>query len=293
MEPYPEFDFEKSDSIPYFPEVHAFFNLNAPDIWTPTLFATDPTTTNFDAFISGLNSIRNNGRMPVNVFAAKCHRWVMNEENEVALEEARSLLSAKVAKKQAYIASILAKERFDSGLTRSFDQQSSQSTQKRSLPMQAGRIPKRTSTTSASVSTTRTNVSAPKPRVAASNCVLESRTSKRSAAEVISEGGEADEGASSSSSSSPGRRQKKVAFSEVDFPLDSESDYAPSSARSSLNSIDFRYIDHLVGPGTTSSRLTTMARLIIDQIDISELLMDARRLIIKKQSEISDVSDLL
>ncbi|KAI7818890.1 hypothetical protein BC939DRAFT_277242 [Gamsiella multidivaricata] len=119
--------------------------------------------------------------------------------------------------------------------------------------------------------------------------------SKRSAAEVVSEIGEEAEEADVSAPS-PEPPHKKVTFLEVEFPSECGSDYAdsnPSSTRSSLNSIDFRFIDHLVGPGTSSSRLTTNARLIIDQLDVSQLLMDARRSMIKKQSEITDVSDLL
>ncbi|KAG0360732.1 hypothetical protein BGZ54_009408 [Gamsiella multidivaricata] len=115
-------------------------------------------------------------------------------------------------------------------------------------------------------------------------------SSKRSAAEVVPE---VDESMGAPSHEPP---HKKVAFLEVEFPLESESDYVdsnPSSARSSLNSIDFRFIDHLVGPGTSSSRLTTKARLIIDQVDVSELLLNARRSVVKKQYEITDVSDLL
>ncbi|KAF9426782.1 hypothetical protein BGZ76_002597 [Entomortierella beljakovae] len=52
-------------------------------------------------------------------------------------------------------------------------------------------------------------------------------------------------------------------------------------------------MNHLVGPGTTSSRLTTSARLTIGQIDVSVVLMNARTKVIKHQSEISDISDLL
>ncbi|KAF9426819.1 hypothetical protein BGZ76_002586 [Entomortierella beljakovae] len=66
-----------------------------------------------------------------------------------------------------------------------------------------------------------------------------------------------------------------------------------SSARSSLNSIDFQFINHLVGPGTTSSRLRTSGRLVIEDTDVSEALMSARRSVVKHQSEITSVSDLL
>lgn len=89
---------------------------------------------------------------------------------------------------------------------------------------------------------------------------------------------------------------KRVTILEVEFLSESGSDYVdskPSSARSSLNSIDFVLIDHLVGPGTTSSRLTTNDRILIGQVDVSQVLMDGRRNLIRKQSEIKDPSDLL
>ncbi|KAG0257272.1 hypothetical protein BGZ95_005292 [Linnemannia exigua] len=92
------------------------------------------------------------------------------------------------------------------------------------------------------------------------------------------------------------RPTKRVAFRDDVFASECGSDYVdsnPSLVRSSLNSIDFKYIDHLVGPGTTSSRLNTSSRLIVGEIDVSEVLMNARRDNLKKQSEIADVSDLL
>ncbi|KAI1297564.1 hypothetical protein EDD11_007037, partial [Mortierella claussenii] len=88
---------------------------------------------------------------------------------------------------------------------------------------------------------------------------------------------------------------KRVTILEADFLSESGTDYTysgQSSTRSSLTSIDFLLIDHLVGPGTTSSRLTTNKRMKFNQIDVSLLLMDERRSLIKKQSEIKDVSDL-
>ncbi|KAG0053561.1 hypothetical protein BGZ83_000845 [Gryganskiella cystojenkinii] len=45
---------------------------------------------------------------------------------------------------------------------------------------------------------------------------------------------------------------RKVTILEMEFSLDCGSDYVnskPSSTRSSLNSIDFLLVDHLVGPG--------------------------------------------
>ncbi|KAF9578997.1 hypothetical protein BGW38_004934 [Lunasporangiospora selenospora] len=89
---------------------------------------------------------------------------------------------------------------------------------------------------------------------------------------------------------------KAVAILEADFLSESGSEYVdskPSSARSSLNSIDFHHINHLVGPGTTSSKLSTNDRLTLDNIDISKILMEARMSLIKKQDELNDVSDLL
>ncbi|KAF9354319.1 hypothetical protein BGX26_007848 [Mortierella sp. AD094] len=93
---------------------------------------------------------------------------------------------------------------------------------------------------------------------------------------------------------------KKVKFLETEFATDSEQsdhDHIPdsnsSSARSFLNSIDFSFVNRLVGPGTTSSRLKTTARLFVGQFDISETLMTARRAIVKKQSETISIPDLL
>ncbi|KAI7823333.1 hypothetical protein BC939DRAFT_503265 [Gamsiella multidivaricata] len=74
---------------------------------------------------------------------------------------------------------------------------------------------------------------------------------KRSSAEVVPE-------PESVSTPNQERSTKKVAFQDAEFSFKSGSDYIgsnPSSARSSLNSIDFKYIDRLAGPGTTSSRL--------------------------------------
>ncbi|KAG0373685.1 hypothetical protein BGX24_011389 [Mortierella sp. AD032] len=112
---------------------------------------------------------------------------------------------------------------------------------------------------------------------------------KRSSAEVAPE-------PESASTPDQERPTKKVAFRDDVFSSECGSDYVdsnPSSKRSSLNSIEFKYIDHLVGPGTTSSRLNTSSRLIVGEIDVSEVLMNARRDNLKKQSEIADVSDLL
>ncbi|KAI8347013.1 hypothetical protein B0O80DRAFT_219864 [Mortierella sp. GBAus27b] len=91
-------------------------------------------------------------------------------------------------------------------------------------------------------------------------------------------------------------RPKKVLFVEAELSSASGSDHvrsSPSSACSSLNSIDFKLIDHLVGPGTTSSRLRTSNRLTISDVDVSLTIMEKRRTLLKQQSEINDVSDLL
>ncbi|KAG0260528.1 hypothetical protein BG011_001849, partial [Mortierella polycephala] len=112
---------------------------------------------------------------------------------------------------------------------------------------------------------------------------------KRSSAEVAPE-------LESASAPVQKRPTKKVAFQDDVFSSECGSDYVdsnPPSARSSLNSIDFKYIDHLVGPGATSSRQNTSSRLTAGDIDVSEILMNARRDNLKKQSEIADVSNLL
>ncbi|KAI7818936.1 hypothetical protein BC939DRAFT_506156 [Gamsiella multidivaricata] len=51
--------------------------------------------------------------------------------------------------------------------------------------------------------------------------------------------------------------------------------------------------DHLVGPGTTSSRLKTPARLRIQDVDVSQVLLDAGRQVIANQCNINNISDLL
>ncbi|KAF9167217.1 hypothetical protein DFQ26_005330 [Actinomortierella ambigua] len=88
---------------------------------------------------------------------------------------------------------------------------------------------------------------------------------------------------------------KKVAFRDAEFSSASESDFVDSnsSARTSLVSIEYKYVDHLVGPGTTSSRFKTSDRLFVEGTNVSETLMGARRKILQKQSEIVDASDLL
>jgi hypothetical protein len=75
-------------------------------------------------------------------------------------------------------------------------------------------------------------------------------------------------------------RPTKVLFVEAELSSASGSDdvrSSPSSARSSLNAIDFKFIDHLVGPRTTSSRLRTDNRLTISDVDVSLTMMEKRR----------------
>ncbi|ORZ07705.1 hypothetical protein BCR41DRAFT_399515 [Lobosporangium transversale] len=79
--------------------------------------------------------------------------------------------------------------------------------------------------------------------------------------------------------------------SDLDYVVSDPSDR--SSPRSSLNSIDFHYINHLVGPGSTSSQLHTSARLVIGTTDVSQILMNARKEIVKRQSELENTSDIL
>lgn len=68
---------------------------------------------------------------------------------------------------------------------------------------------------------------------------------------------------------------------------------SPSSARLSLAAIDVKYIDHLVGPDTKSSRLDTRDRLVVESTNVLELPMAICRDILKKQSEITGVSNVL
>ncbi|KAF9108120.1 hypothetical protein BGX27_008458, partial [Mortierella sp. AM989] len=94
-------------------------------------------------------------------------------------------------------------------------------------------------------------------------------------------------------------RVQASTLQETEFPSQSSQDDSdfigsnPSSARSSLNSIEIGFVNHLVGIGTTSSRLRTSDHLIIEDTNVSEILMDARRSVVRNQSEIKTVSDLL
>ncbi|KAF9135696.1 hypothetical protein BGW39_001095 [Mortierella sp. 14UC] len=67
----------------------------------------------------------------------------------------------------------------------------------------------------------------------------------------------------------------------------------PSTAQSSVNSIEVGFFNRLVGRGTTSCRLRTQQRIIIDGLDVSHVLMEIRRGLLRKQSEIRDVDELL
>ncbi|KAI7828755.1 hypothetical protein BC939DRAFT_500540 [Gamsiella multidivaricata] len=75
-----------------------------------------------------------------------------------------------------------------------------------------------------------------------------------------------------------------------------DSDYVVSdvsSARSSFSTIDMKCINHLMGPGTTSSKLRIEDRPIVNGTDLSLLLTAARVDIVLRQSGLQDVSDLL
>ncbi|KAG0248999.1 hypothetical protein BG011_009676 [Mortierella polycephala] len=112
---------------------------------------------------------------------------------------------------------------------------------------------------------------------------------KRSSAEVIPD-------PESVSTPSQERPIKKVAFRDAMFSSETGSDYIDSnssSAWSSLNSIDFKYIDCFVEPGTTSSRLNTNSWLIVEETNVSKAVMDGHRDNLKMQSEITNVYDLL
>jgi len=67
----------------------------------------------------------------------------------------------------------------------------------------------------------------------------------------------------------------------------------PKSNRSSLQSVDIRFANRLVGPGTTSSRLTTNDQLRVGTMNISSILMSARKENVARQSELESISDLL
>ncbi|KAF8924593.1 hypothetical protein BGZ58_001632 [Dissophora ornata] len=64
-------------------------------------------------------------------------------------------------------------------------------------------------------------------------------------------------------------------------------------ALSSLRSIDIRFANRLVGPGTTSSRLKTGDQLCVGSVNVSLALMSARKSNVARQSELESVSDLL
>ncbi|KAG0341760.1 hypothetical protein BG004_005918 [Podila humilis] len=75
-----------------------------------------------------------------------------------------------------------------------------------------------------------------------------------------------------------------------------DSDFQPSistSARTLLSSADFRYRNNLTGPGETSCRLTTKFKYVIGGLDVSQLLMAARREMVKQQCTLKSTADLL
>ncbi|KAF9432257.1 hypothetical protein BGZ76_011059 [Entomortierella beljakovae] len=67
----------------------------------------------------------------------------------------------------------------------------------------------------------------------------------------------------------------------------------PSSARSSLQSIDIRFANRLLGPGTVSSKLNTSDRFCVGGEDLSLKFMLVRRANVARQSELESVSDIL
>ncbi|KAG0292909.1 hypothetical protein BGZ97_005476 [Linnemannia gamsii] len=100
---------------------------------------------------------------------------------------------------------------------------------------------------------------------------------------------------------SPKRSKQKVAASKFLGPLlsseDETSDFRTaslqSSTQSSLNSIEFTHFNRLVGCGTTSCQLLTDARIIVNGIDVSQILMEVRRGVLRRQSEVREVDELL
>ncbi|KAF9110289.1 hypothetical protein BGX27_006568 [Mortierella sp. AM989] len=85
----------------------------------------------------------------------------------------------------------------------------------------------------------------------------------------------------------PNQKLDRPKRPSAEVATEQESASAPDQERPTK-----KYIDHLVGPGTTSSRLNTSSRLIVEEIDVSEALLNACRDNLKK-SEIANESDLL
>ncbi|KAG0215034.1 hypothetical protein BGX31_000937, partial [Mortierella sp. GBA43] len=91
---------------------------------------------------------------------------------------------------------------------------------------------------------------------------------------------------------------RKVAFLDESFSdngslyTGSDPSSAPPSARSSLNTNDFQYVDHLVGPGESSSKIQGKP-FVMNGINVSELCMRARKEAVKNQCELNDMSELL
>ncbi|KAF8948743.1 hypothetical protein BGZ47_002716 [Haplosporangium gracile] len=66
---------------------------------------------------------------------------------------------------------------------------------------------------------------------------------------------------------------------------------APPSARASLNPNDFQYVDHLVGPGQSSSKIQGEP-FVVNGINVSKLCIRARKEVIKNQCELNGVSEI-
>ncbi|KAF9156854.1 hypothetical protein BG015_000032 [Linnemannia schmuckeri] len=100
---------------------------------------------------------------------------------------------------------------------------------------------------------------------------------------------------------SPKRSKQEPATSKLLGPLlsseDETSDFRTSSLRSStqssLNSIEFTHFNRLVGRGTTSCQLLTDTRIMVDGTDVSQTLMEVRRNVLRRQSEVREVDELL
>ncbi|KAF9545057.1 hypothetical protein EC957_011298 [Mortierella hygrophila] len=97
------------------------------------------------------------------------------------------------------------------------------------------------------------------------------------------------------------RSKQEAATSKLSGPLlsseDETSDFRTtslqSSTQSSLNSIEFTHFNRLVGRGTTSCQLSTDARIVVDGADVSQILMEMRRGLLRRQNEIREVDELL
>ncbi|KAF9105438.1 hypothetical protein BGX27_009628 [Mortierella sp. AM989] len=102
---------------------------------------------------------------------------------------------------------------------------------------------------------------------------------------------------SSNSSQEGGNMNLTCKLLGSDLPSQSSgSDFVgrqPASARSSLNSIDIRFVNRLVGPGETSSALSGESLLLVGDENVSARLMSARRSNVSRQSQLENFSDIL